>query len=132
MFNSKSNKSALGSEEFSINSIGKGTVVKGNISAPGDIRIDGTLEGDLNCDARVILGSQGSITGDVSCADAFIYGNLAGSLKVQNTLEVGSTAHINGKVSTKKLIIEEGAIFNVICEMLTQQGTQKEPSNGKA
>ena len=82
MFNSKSNKSALGSEEFSINSIGKGTVVKGNISAPGDIRIDGTLEGDLNCDARVILGSQGSITGDVSCADAFIYGNLAGSLQV--------------------------------------------------
>ena len=121
MFNSKGNKSGLNGEEFSINSLGKGTVVTGNVYAPADIRIDGTLEGDLHCDARVILGEQGSINGEVQCRDAYIYGRLSGTLRVHQTLEVGPSADINGKVSTHKLIIEEGAMFNVLCEMSGQE-----------
>ncbi|HQW11354.1 MAG TPA: polymer-forming cytoskeletal protein [Saprospiraceae bacterium] len=116
MFNSKS-KSSYSNGEFSINSIGKGASVVGDIQAPDDIRIDGSLKGNLNCDARFILGAGGNVEGDIKCQSAIVLGRLTGTIEVRDSLEVGSSAILNGTVHTSKLIIDEGAVFNVECHM---------------
>lgn len=120
MFGSKndkqSNNGPVASANIS-NSIVEGTSIVGNITAPNDIRIDGTLVGKLNCDGRVIIGPQGKIEGDINCINAIIEGTFTGNLSVKELLTVKETGVINGDIVCDKLFIQTGAVFNVSCSM---------------
>ena len=93
------------------------TKVKGEILSDGDFRIDGTLEGSIKTDGKVVVGKEGSIIGTVSCSNADVEGNINGSLFVSNTLSLRSSSVIDGDVSIGKLIVESGATFNAKCSM---------------
>ncbi len=105
------------SSSHSLNSLVQGTTVEGTIKADSDIRIDGSIKGKLFCDAKVIIGPTGQIEGEVKCQNAVIEGKFDGVLQVTELLNVRETAHITGDVTTGKLIIQSGAIFNVTCSM---------------
>ena len=99
------------------NVIGKGTVISGDIDTPGDIRIDGKLEGNLFCKARVILGPGAVLEGNLNAAHADLAGEVSGKVEVKEMLTLKSTAAIHGDINTGKLIIEAGAKFNGNCKM---------------
>lgn len=101
----------------STNTLTKGTKIEGTITANNDIRIDGHLNGVLNCKGRVIIGAQGNIEGDINCQNAIIEGKFSGNLKVNETLTVKDSATIDGEIQTGKLNIQPGAIFNGNCSM---------------
>ena len=65
-------------ESNSINSISRGTLIKGNIQANGDFRLDGTLEGNISLNGKLVVGESGLITGNVVCQNASIMGNVIG------------------------------------------------------
>jgi len=92
-------------------------VINGNISAPNDIRIDGSLIGKLECKGRVIIGPQGKIDGDVNCINAIIEGAFTGNIHVSELLAIKESAIVNGDIVTDKLMVHTGAIFNVNCSM---------------
>lgn len=117
MFSSRKNGSNSSMEAFSINSIGLGSSISGDIVAKSDMRIDGFLKGNIQCDARIIIGESGIVEGSITCVSAIIQGKLDGNLNVSDILEVNSTAIITGEISTGKLIVENGAVFNVRCAM---------------
>ena len=94
------------------NVIAKNTTIIGDIKSDGDFRIDGTLEGSLKTDGRVIIGSDGFIKGKVEATNADIEGKFSGELLVSNTLTIKATADISGEVIIGKLSIEPGASFN--------------------
>ena len=100
-----------------LNSLVQGTSVEGTIQSDSDIRIDGKIKGKLVCNAKVIIGPTGHISGEVNCKNAVIEGNFDGILQVKELLNVRETAKIDGEVTTNKLIIQSGAIFNVSCVM---------------
>ena len=78
MFGNKKNKEAnisndsasTGSKSLSLNTLVKGTVIKGDIKAESDIRIDGKIDGTLNCSSKVIIGPTGVVEGEIICANA--------------------------------------------------------------
>jgi cytoskeletal protein CcmA (bactofilin family) len=109
----------------SSNSLVQGTNLEGTVHADKDIRIDGTLKGTLTCKGKVIIGPTGFITGDVSCENAVIEGRFEGILIVGDVLHIKETAKVEGDVSTQKLIVQPGSIFNVKCKMGAQPGTSK-------
>lgn len=125
MFNSKSEKQGAASgvpvSTNVSNSIVEGTIIKGEIIAANDIRIDGGLIGKLDCKGRVIIGPQGRVEGDVICLNAIIEGNFTGNLQVKELLSVKETGVINGDIVTEKLMVQTGAIFNVTCSMSGQK-----------
>lgn len=100
-----------------LNSLVKGTIVEGTVVSESDIRIDGVIKGKLTCKAKVIIGPSGSIEGEVRCANAVIEGKFHGNLFVTEQLSVRETAEVVGDISTGKLIVQSGAIFNVTCKM---------------
>ena len=51
----------------SISRISAGTVIKGEIISPNDIRIDGTFEGKVTSKGRVVLGESAVVKGDIIC-----------------------------------------------------------------
>ncbi|MDO6674470.1 polymer-forming cytoskeletal protein [Tenacibaculum sp. 1B UA] len=99
------------------NIIGKNTKITGEIISEGDFRIDGTLEGTIETNGRVIIGSTGLIKGKVECTNADVEGDFSGELFVSNTLTVKSSANITGDVIIGKLSVEPGAEFNATCAM---------------
>jgi len=109
----------------SSNSLVQGTNIEGTVHAEKDIRIDGTMKGTLICKGKVIIGPTGTIIGDVQCENAVIEGRFDGILTVGEVLHIKETARIEGDISTQKLIVQPGSIFNVKCKMGNQNGVPK-------
>ena len=99
------------------NIIAKGTSIIGDFSSEGDLRIDGTIEGNIKTPGKVVVGKYGVIKGTLSGTDAYFEGKFSGNLTLTGTLTLKSSAHIEGEVVLGKLEVEPGATFNVNCVM---------------
>lgn len=122
---SKSNGVISTPSTTSSNSLVLGTNIEGTVQAEKDIRIDGTMKGTLICKGKVIIGPTGTIIGDVQCENAVIEGRFEGVMTVGEVLHVKETAKIEGDISTQKLIVQPGSIFNVKCKMGSNNGVQR-------
>lgn len=99
------------------NRIGEGTLIEGEITCEGDIRMDGELNGSLNCKAKLAVGATGVIIGDIICQNADVSGRIEGTLRVKDVLHLKSTANVKGDIVTKKLVVDPEAVFNGKCTM---------------
>jgi len=104
-------------ETPSINLLGTGTIVKGNITATGDFRIDGTLVGSISSKGKVVVGATGSVEGEIICQNADFSGNIKASVSVTELLTLKSSSKLIGDIKTNKLAIEPGAVFSGSCKM---------------
>lgn len=104
-------------EAPSVNIIGAGTVIEGDIKSDGDIRIDGTLNGSLSTKGKLVLGITGIVDGEVSCQNGDISGTISGKIKVAELLSLKATSKLTGDITTNKLSIEPGANFSGSCAM---------------
>jgi len=98
-------------------SLAGGCILKGEIIADNDVRIDGTIEGNVDCKGKVIIGPTGKVIGNIICVNAEVIGSLTGNMKVHETLTLQSSGKINGDIQTSILIIQPNAIFNGSCTM---------------
>ncbi|WP_373057258.1 polymer-forming cytoskeletal protein [Zunongwangia sp. H14] len=99
------------------NRIAAGTLIKGEITGKGAFRIEGTLEGNLTTQGKVVIGKGGIINGKLECENADVEGRITGNLHVKEVLSLRSSAIIDGEVTTGKLAVEPGAKFNASCAM---------------
>lgn len=100
-----------------INLIGTGTLIEGNVTSSGDIRVDGSLKGMLNTKGKVIVGESGKIEGEVRCKNFDVEGTIDGKVIVSELLSLRDKSKLNGEIITNKLAIEPGAIFSGKCDM---------------
>ncbi len=128
MFNRKDQKSSGSSAPISSSSptskgsdvrniIGVGTTIKGDIETEGSIRIDGVLKGNIQAKGKLVMGAESSVEGDIIAENADIEGKVTGNLQIKQRLELKSTAKVTGDIRTKRLVIDEGAIFEGACYM---------------
>jgi cytoskeletal protein CcmA (bactofilin family) len=101
----------------SINLIGAGTVIEGELKSNGDIRVDGSIFGSITSKAKVVLGTTGVVEGDITCQNADISGLVKGKATIADLLFLKSTAKIVGDIVTSKLVVEAGATFTGSCNM---------------
>ena len=99
------------------NALTAGSKIVGNITADSDFRIDGLIEGELNCTGKVVIGEAGKVKGAIICQQAEIMGLLDGKVTCHQQLSLRANGKIQGDVHTKTLIVEPGAIFNGTCSM---------------
>ena len=100
-----------------INTLVSGTRIEGTITAQNDIRIDGAVEGILNCSGKLIIGPEGRVDGEANCNNAVIEGKFQGELTVSEVLDVRENANVTGNIKTGKLLVQTGAVFNGNCDM---------------
>ena len=63
--------------------ISAGTTIKGDLSSNSDLRIDGTVIGNINSSAKIVIGSSGVVEGDIFGNNADIVGKTSGTIKVK-------------------------------------------------
>src|SRR4051812_35649445 len=101
--------------------ISAGTTLKGDISSNSDLRIDGTIIGNVSSAAKIVIGASGSVEGDLSGNQADIVGKVSGNIKTKDLLQLRSDSVVNGNVYAGKLQVEPTAIFNGQCHMGTSE-----------
>lgn len=99
------------------NRIVEGTVIKGNIEADADFRLDGFLEGNLIVKGRVVLGPTAKVTGNIECENSDIEGIVEGKIKVSDLLHLKAGALVKGEITVGRLSVEPGAKIEVNCQM---------------
>jgi len=101
-----------------VSRISAGTLFKGEVQCPGDIRIDGGLEGKVVAKGRVVVGEKATLTGDVICQNMDFCGTMKGNFYVKDTLTLKSGCTVDGDLNVKRLQVELGARFNGNCRMI--------------
>jgi cytoskeletal protein CcmA (bactofilin family) len=114
-------------ENPTINLISNGTDITGDVKSNGDIRIDGSLTGNLNTKGKVVIGPTGRIKGEVVCKNSEVSGMIEGKISVGQLLNLKASSKIFGDISTAKLAIEPGARFTGNCNM-----SESEENGGSA
>ena len=117
MFKAKSSSSLHETPAASASIIGAGTVISGNIESKGDLRIDGYLKGNIVCKAKILLGPQGIVEGDITGEQADIQGTVTGRIRMNGLLHLHGKATVEGDIHASKLQIETSVNFNGQCHM---------------
>jgi len=107
------------------NALTSGSKIIGTVITDSDMRIDGTVEGDVKCAGKLVVGEHGLVKGTVECQNAEIMGRLDGKIDVKYTLALRATSNLKGEIKTGTLMIEPNAIFNGNCSMGTTEKTKE-------
>ncbi len=92
--------------------ISNGVKIEGKVASTGSIRVDGTLQGDLNAKGNVTVGEQGKIKGEIIADIITIGGNVVGTVNAKEKLVLEAKCVLKGDIITKVLVIEAGAKFD--------------------
>lgn len=97
--------------------ISAGTTLKGDISSNGDLRIDGTIIGNIQSNAKIVIGANGVVEGDITGNQADIVGKVSGNIRAKELLQLRGECVVAGNLYAGKLQVEPSATFNGQCHM---------------
>jgi cytoskeletal protein CcmA (bactofilin family) len=97
---------------------GQSIVIKGDISGSEDLVIAGRVEGSITLDGRVLTLAQGShVVGEIAAGTVVVSGTVDGTIEAEQRLDIKSTAVVDGKLSTSRLIVADGSQLTADVEM---------------
>jgi cytoskeletal protein CcmA (bactofilin family) len=99
--------------------LGNTALISGSVRA-ASCRIEGLVEGKMECSQDLELGQTGRLNADVVAGKRItVAGQIRGNVSTGGVLRLVSTGRIEGNIHTRQLVIEEGAMFNGVCTMRT-------------
>jgi len=123
-------KERKGEADGSLNIIGRGTEIHGNVTATGDMRVEGRIKGTITCKARLVLSPDGVIEGNIDAVQATIAGDVKGTVVARQLLHIQETGKVLGDIFTEKLIVQLGAFFSGNCRMGKVEGSTEQALKG--
>lgn len=108
MFKGEKNKPNNDSPER-LNRLVTGTELEGDLKTESNLRVDGRIIGNTQCNGKFVLGEKGIVNGNLNATTAELEGTVDGDIAVEDLLILRKTAIIKGGVTTGRLIIEDGA-----------------------
>ncbi len=97
--------------------IGEGSVFYGDIKYAHAVRIEGTLVGNVVEADSVVVGTTGSVRGDVNTNTLIVFGQIDGDISAEKSVLIKETGKISGKLCTRSLGVERGALYEGKIEM---------------
>ena len=120
----KINEEFIGGGGGPHNVLATGTTLTGKIETEADFRLDGRVEGEINCKGKIVIGPKGCVKGNIMTINAEIFGNVEGIIRARERLVLKSSADIKGDIFIQTLEIEPGAKLNGSCTMSGKDGLQ--------
>jgi cytoskeletal protein CcmA (bactofilin family) len=95
--------------------IGAGTVVSGDVTFTGGLRIDGRVHGNVVAangePSTLVLSEQAKVDGEIRVSHIVINGTVNGPLIANDYLELQPKARVVGDVTYKTLEMHVGAVI---------------------
>jgi cytoskeletal protein CcmA (bactofilin family) len=99
-------------DKDSVTIISEGVKLDGKLNSKGNVRIDGSITGDIQAAGNVTIGVHGDIAGEVKAQVIIIGGKISGTVIANEKIVLESTSNLKGDLITKILVVEEGAVFD--------------------
>ena len=97
----------------------KGSRVNGQLSFQGAVRIDGSVDGEIQCQGTLTIGEGADIRAKISGRVVIVRGKVEGNVTAKERLELIAPARLIGNVDTPRLLVTEGVVFDGNCAMGT-------------
>jgi len=91
--------------------IAKSSQVEGEIKGAGEIRIEGSIKGKVDCSSAVLVDPGGTVTGEIHAETVVIAGKVIGNVFGTQKIELSPTAEVEGDITSPRILIREGATF---------------------
>ena len=116
----------------SVSYVGPGLRLTGEITADEGLVIEGEVEGKItSSDKHLTVGKKGRVKGDIIGNVVEVRGTIEGEVLGHELVHLYSSAIVEGAISCKRLVMDEGAEFNGSVNMNRDEAVpQKEPLKG--
>lgn len=99
-------------ENGEVTIVGAGARLEGNVVSAGSLRIDGQVKGQINADGDVSLSPQSQVEADIRADNVSVAGRFKGNIIVKGKAQLARGGRIDGNITSKTLVVEEGGIFH--------------------
>ncbi|MDQ6955293.1 MAG: polymer-forming cytoskeletal protein [Mariprofundaceae bacterium] len=103
--------------------IGAHSVITGELSFEGAVRIDGRFEGNIHSrkGGTLIVSEGAQITGEVNVPSLILHGLIQGNVRASESLKLGETGNLNGDVEYSVMSLAEGSAINGRCTRISDK-----------
>lgn len=98
--------------------LGRETVFQGTMRFETSLKIDGKFQGEIESDGFLFIEDGAVIRADIRVGSVVVGGVVHGNIIARDKLEMLSTGRVYGNVTTSKLKIADGVVFEGKCEMI--------------
>lgn len=103
----------------------QGIAFKGEISGQGDLFFDGAFEGKIHIgDGSFTAGPNARVNADIEAREIIVRGDVTGTLKARERVQVSSTGRVTGQMETRGVVIEDGAVLRGKVKVQVRQEDQ--------
>lgn len=92
--------------------VGAGARLEGNVVSAGSLRIDGQVKGQINAEGDVALSPQSQVEADIRAQNVSVGGAFKGNIIVKGKAHLARGGRVDGNITSKTLVIEEGGVFH--------------------
>lgn len=91
--------------------IGRSTRVRGRISGDGDLRIDGSVEGDITIGGDLVVTEGARAASNVVAGAVTGGGELEGDIRASGLVAIAAGARVRGDIQGDLVAIDDGAEY---------------------
>jgi cytoskeletal protein CcmA (bactofilin family) len=89
--------------------LGKGSNLRGNIAGDGDLRVEGTVSGDVALNGDFTIAEGAEVVADVQATSVYVDGAIEGDIVARDNVAIRASARVTGAIRGANVSIEEGA-----------------------
>lgn len=95
----------------------KGSRVSGQLIFQGAARIDGSVDGEIQCHGKLTIGEGAEVKAKITGQVVVVQGRVEGNVTAKEKVELIAPARLFGNISTPRLTISDGVVFDGDCSM---------------
>ncbi len=95
----------------------KGSRVTGQLVFQGSAKIDGIVDGEVRCNGTLTIGAGAEVRAKISGQAVVVQGKVEGNVTAREKVELVAPARLYGNISSPRLVITEGVVFDGECSM---------------
>jgi cytoskeletal protein CcmA (bactofilin family) len=108
--------------------IGHGAKASGRMEFGGNATVEGEVEGEIFVNGDLVIEEQAVIKGKITATSVLIRGQVAADIQAERKIEIQPPGVLSGDITTRDLVIGNGAIFDGYCSMKKENKEEAPPS----
>jgi cytoskeletal protein CcmA (bactofilin family) len=91
--------------------VGECTICEGKIISEASLRIEGQMNGEIECEGDITIGENAVVQCSIHARDVILAGKVKGNIHTKGKLIVMSTGVLIGNIDVRSFVIQEGGVF---------------------
>jgi cytoskeletal protein CcmA (bactofilin family) len=91
--------------------IGTSMTIKGEIRAREELHVDGEVEGLLESQSLLTVGTHGKVRANIKAREVVVFGSVRGNIEVTEKIAIRDAGSVIGDIKTAGISIDDGAYF---------------------